>query len=290
MDIRFTVKMDPASKARARFTNKGGKIRSYTPNETLAAERIVAASFRAVAGGYKPEPGKFYSIEATFYCGTRQRRDVDNMAKLLLDGLNGVAYPDDNAVLDLHVSKRYVARSEARTEVRIWETGDDDVNMVECAREGCENTIRTYESWRSVRRFCSQECNYQARADAKERTCQNCETTFHTHGASRDTKFCSLACRDAFGRAEVPCSVCSTTIEKPKSKIRQSNYCSDECRNKRAAERAAERRAKKYPGTCEICGGGTSRKEIVRCIDHRENPGPKAGVKRGPYKKDAVVV
>lgn len=36
-----------------------------------------------------------------------QKPDADNVAKAVLDGLNGIAYHDDKAVSDLIVSKRY---------------------------------------------------------------------------------------------------------------------------------------------------------------------------------------
>lgn len=49
-----------------------------------------------------------------------QRPDVDNLAKSLLDALNGVAYNDDAQIVDLRVQKRWSA-DEDKYEVFIQE-------------------------------------------------------------------------------------------------------------------------------------------------------------------------
>ena len=48
--------------------------------------------------------------------------DLDNIAKAVLDGLNGLAFDDDKQVVSLKVSKRY--DHEARIEVEIREKED----------------------------------------------------------------------------------------------------------------------------------------------------------------------
>ena len=50
----------------------------------------------------------------------RRRMDVDNVAKSVLDGLNGVAYEDDDQVIELLVRKHKVTRKEEeRVEIEI---------------------------------------------------------------------------------------------------------------------------------------------------------------------------
>lgn len=46
-----------------------------------------------------------------------KKPDIDNIAKAILDGLNGIAYTDDNQISELEVQKMYGDR--ARTEVEI---------------------------------------------------------------------------------------------------------------------------------------------------------------------------
>ena len=46
-----------------------------------------------------------------------KKPDIDNIAKAILDGLNGIAYGDDNQISELEIQKLYDSR--ARTEVEI---------------------------------------------------------------------------------------------------------------------------------------------------------------------------
>lgn len=48
-----------------------------------------------------------------------KRPDADNILKIVQDGLNGVAYPDDKSITDSRVVKRY--GTEERVEVYIGE-------------------------------------------------------------------------------------------------------------------------------------------------------------------------
>jgi hypothetical protein len=61
-------------------------------------------------------------------------------------------------------------------------------------------------------------------------------------------------------RADVECTHCGTIFNKQRCHVRAANYCSTECR----ADAAKARRGRHY-GTCEHCGGGTTRKEYTRC-------------------------
>lgn len=116
--IAFTVHGEPVSKGRARFKQQGGRMVSYTPQKTVDAERAVAAAFRAAAPGYAYPADAAYTVEAVFHNGTRRHRDVDNMLKLILDGLNGVAWADDWQVVRVEAAKVY-APGAARSVVTV---------------------------------------------------------------------------------------------------------------------------------------------------------------------------
>ena len=60
-------------------------------------------------------------IDIDFYNSTRHRRDIDNMAKLVLDGLNKEAFLDDYQVVGLNSRKFHTVIGPARTEVTIRE-------------------------------------------------------------------------------------------------------------------------------------------------------------------------
>ena len=112
--VRFEVPGEPRSKGRPRVTQRG----TYTPKETLVAERIVRDAWRATG----EEPFRFQLlVEIDFYNGNKRRRDLDNMAKLVLDALNKEAYDDDNQVVELNLRKFYTDKDNARTVITLRE-------------------------------------------------------------------------------------------------------------------------------------------------------------------------
>lgn len=119
--IIFTIKGDPKGKGRPRFTKTG---RVYTPAETTKYENLVALSYRNSAKGYKftspvrvtvkafhkPPKGKSKKVTEDMLNGhilPTKKPDADNVAKIILDGLNHVAWDDDTQVVDMMVTKRY---------------------------------------------------------------------------------------------------------------------------------------------------------------------------------------
>jgi Holliday junction resolvase RusA-like endonuclease len=121
--VLFTVPGEPMVKARPRMTRTG---HTYTPKTTVEAEKRVRESFEATShDGFSNAVG----VELAFFQGTRARKDVDNMVKLVLDALNGVAWADDVQVNVVLARRVYTLKDRARTMVRIFATneGFDDV-------------------------------------------------------------------------------------------------------------------------------------------------------------------
>lgn len=258
----FVVEGEPVSKSRARFTKRGSKTFAYTPQKTLDGEKAIKEAFLAAVGEIPAGTDLTYSVRAEFFNGTRQRRDVDNMVKLILDGLTKVAWPDDNQVVEIAAKKHWVIRDEARTEVSVYVVGTMDAPTQPCLH--CGTPFRTYDSWKnnpSAKKYCSRECVYEHRMDKRERTCKHCGESFLRWGESKETIYCSVTCMSSDKRAAVTCGWCGNDFTKQRAHVRAVNYCSTECRT----EGAKERRTKSFPGTCETCGGGTTRKEYKRC-------------------------
>ena len=138
MTHHFTIPGEPVAKARPRAVRVGDGVRAYTPAKTTHFENLVKLSAQA-AGMPKLDGGVVVHIKFVLPRPKRLARkkdpdarmacisgkDVDNLAKSVLDGLNGIAYDDDRQVYSLHVLKLYAAKGEASlTEVAIsGETG-----------------------------------------------------------------------------------------------------------------------------------------------------------------------
>ena len=119
--IVFVVKGEPKGKGRPRFTKTG---RCYTPADTARYERLVAMNYSEAAKGYKftspvkvtvkayhkPPKGKSKKVVGDMLDGhilPTKKPDADNVAKIILDGLNKVAWDDDTQVIEMMVAKRY---------------------------------------------------------------------------------------------------------------------------------------------------------------------------------------
>lgn len=225
----FTVDGEPISKSRARFTKRGSKTFAYTPEKTKAGEQRVAWAYRAVAKGVPSDTEIAYRVEAEFYNGTRQRRDVDNMVKLILDGLNGVAWVDDDQVMQIEARKSYVPKPDARTDVRVYRIGRLDPPKRTCP--GCGSEFRTYDSWNG-KVHCTSECGKRARSRAKESLCANCGKQYTKHAPT--ARFCSVECYADSRRANYSCSECGKSFRDQRSlKSRKNVFCSEGCASAR---------------------------------------------------------
>lgn len=112
--VRFTVFGEPRSKQRPRVTRYG----AYTPKETLVAEEKIRQVWRSL--DTEPFPHHVL-VSIDFFNGNKRRRDLDNMAKLVLDALNKEAYVDDNQIVALELRKFFSSAERARTEIMLTE-------------------------------------------------------------------------------------------------------------------------------------------------------------------------
>lgn len=113
--VHFTIEGDPVSKGRPRFA----RGRAYTPARTAAAEKVIALAAEPLF----PQPLDVpVGMQMTFYCKTKRRTDGDNLAKLVSDALNGVAFVDDYLVEESYWRvHRSVEGEDPRTEITVYE-------------------------------------------------------------------------------------------------------------------------------------------------------------------------
>jgi len=112
LEHAFIVEGRPKPKGRPRMTRKG---RVYTPQDTLEYEAKIAEAYDQSNGpwfegpilmriAYTPEY-QTIEIEEMPDATTKLYFDLDNAIKATLDGLNGMAYPDDKLVYHIEATK-----------------------------------------------------------------------------------------------------------------------------------------------------------------------------------------
>jgi Holliday junction resolvase RusA-like endonuclease len=135
--ITFFVLGKPFGQMRPRARRIGKFVSVYSPPQNVAYKKKVIHAYNSVKtpDTYSESPIKV-KITAFFNkpkltkkeeaLGLSKHKypckkpDGDNIAKGILDSLNGVAYHDDSYVIDLQVIKMY-DEAEERVLVEIWE-------------------------------------------------------------------------------------------------------------------------------------------------------------------------
>lgn len=146
MQFEFFVPGKPQGKARARTVRlKSGAVTSFTPERTATYENWIRTCFiseyqkRNGDGFHLPHDGAVeIAINAYFavpksYSKKKQseclkgniwptvKPDVDNIAKVVCDALNGFAYSDDKQIVSLTINKGFVNPRNEGIAVMIWD-------------------------------------------------------------------------------------------------------------------------------------------------------------------------
>ncbi len=135
--VSFKTDGKPQGKARPRFSRWGGTV--YTPSATKAYEKQIADAYKEAAHGVKftisagiivmayfpipkswPKAKKLMAMRGELKPG---KPDIDNILKIVLDGLNGTAYDDDALVTDALCTKKYVTDPNAAGHLTVTITG-----------------------------------------------------------------------------------------------------------------------------------------------------------------------
>lgn len=115
----------PVGKGRPKFSTFGGYPKAYTPVKTVNYENLVKIAFQQT--GEQPferetqlraDITAFFPIPKSVSKKKREemnrgllmhtkKPDCDNIAKSILDALNGLAYYDDSQICELSVYKMY---------------------------------------------------------------------------------------------------------------------------------------------------------------------------------------
>lgn len=117
---QFVVPGDPVAKQRPRATvNSSGQIRNYSPQTTKDAEETVRACFLGSKRRLFEDDSTRFGVRLFFFKRNRIRTDLDNLAKLVMDALNKLAWNDDSQVDEI-VLRRGYDKENPRTEALIY--------------------------------------------------------------------------------------------------------------------------------------------------------------------------
>ena len=141
MTCDFEIEGKPVGKGRPRFKRIGNFVQTYTPASTAEYEKLVKLRFQNAGGQITDKPVRV-GITAFFAPpkSTKKRDriemlanrilpekkpDCDNIAKIILDALNKIAYIDDSQVIELVVKKRYSAEAKVIVHIEEIEAAGD---------------------------------------------------------------------------------------------------------------------------------------------------------------------
>ena len=101
----FQVSGTPVPKQSFRYTSNKGKGGGYKDPRVAAWSNTVAwAATEAMAG--EPPTSETVGVVISFMMPDNRKRDLDNLAKGVLDGMNGIVYNDDTQVHMLTLTKQ----------------------------------------------------------------------------------------------------------------------------------------------------------------------------------------
>lgn len=130
----FEVPGEPRGKGRPRFTKEG---HTYTDSETRAYEKKIIAYYRQAHGGFRWPDDAYVAVEVTAVypipksatkasraaiqegkIRPKRKPDIDNVLKVVLDSLNGIAYKDDSQVVAVLGRKIYGNEPKLMIEIK----------------------------------------------------------------------------------------------------------------------------------------------------------------------------
>lgn len=118
--VAFVIPGRPVAKGRPRYDST--TRRTYTPAATEEAEATLAGY--VVIGmqraGLRVPFDEPLGVRLTFVMPTRQRVDLDNLGKLVLDSLNDVLWADDSLIEHLEMFRVVERNAPGRTRIEVW--------------------------------------------------------------------------------------------------------------------------------------------------------------------------
>ena len=141
--MKFTIYGNPVSKGRPRFSRMGKYVKTYTDEKTVSYENLVKLSYleqieektkylnedkeelKAIITAYYMIPKSTSNKKRELMIAKKMRptkkADLDNISKIILDSLNGIAYKDDSQIVSLEIKKYYSEQPRVEVEIKSQE-------------------------------------------------------------------------------------------------------------------------------------------------------------------------
>jgi len=103
----------------ARMTRRGKWVKPNAKRYLAFKDMVRWTAWDVMRKANLPPLGGPVGVEVKAYINGGRPGDIDNIAKAVFDGLNGVVWYDDRQVAEMHVY-RYVKQDRQRTEIKIW--------------------------------------------------------------------------------------------------------------------------------------------------------------------------
>jgi len=220
--LEITIDGEPIAHCRPRFSR--GRV--YNTSATEIFKQKVGILIRSQYQSHVDEDSKF-RIDMKFYRSNRQRIDLDNLSKSILDAITKIQiWKDDSQIQELHAEK-ILAHPKPRVEIILYRIVDNS------PKPNCENCGKP------MKRFspCHKKNN---------------------------RRFCSDGCYQKSVNITLKCIICGNDYTIPKSLAdrRRRQVCSKFCSDL-AIHKEIEKRPARYK--CQDCGAPITRKEYKRC-------------------------
>ena len=222
--LSLTVEGDPVAHQRPRFTRTG---HTYTPEKSAGYKKLLAYRVRERMTCQQDDCP--FGLWAVFYRSNRQRIDIDNLLKSVLDActLAGV-WKDDSQVREVF-SRLYTGESEPRVEFAVYRM-DSTTSGNKCLK--CGKDIPQGKG--TKKKFCDSDCWRES--TKTEIVCAHCGKPF------------TLPKSFARGNPGYP-----------------RKFCSRDCSIAAHQQKCRIKGKESEKWKCTVCGGRVSRKEYTVC-------------------------
>ena len=134
--MKLVVMGEPVAAGRPRFSRRGGFVKAYDPKKSRKykeeikkqASKQLSKDYQPFSGAIKVEICVYRKIQKSVSKKEYARRlsnevrptvkpDADNYIKIILDGLNGLVWLDDNQITDVSAHKYYSDKPRVEVEI-----------------------------------------------------------------------------------------------------------------------------------------------------------------------------